>query len=51
VVFLSHFTGGGIPVLDLDVDDFWDYYDAAMKQYEMEIKMQRRVILSGIEKK
>ena len=50
-MFLAHFTGGGIPVLDLDADDFWEYFDEAMKLYEMETKIQRRVILSGIEKK
>jgi hypothetical protein len=50
-VFLAHFTGGGISVLDLDVEDFWSYLDEAMKLYEMEQKQINRVVISGVEKR
>jgi len=49
-VFLAHFTGGGIPVLDLDVDEFWEYFDEAMKMQEMKMKSIHRIALAGIEK-
>jgi hypothetical protein len=51
-VFLAHFTGGGIStVLELPAGDFCDYLGEARKLYEMEMKMPRRVILAGIEKR
>lgn len=50
-MFLAHYTGGGINgVLDLTTDEYFNYLDAALKLYEMEMKTPRRVVLSGIEK-
>ena len=38
IVFLAHFTGGGIDgVLDLIVEDYFSYLDAAVEIYEKEI--------------
>ena len=52
IVFLAHFTGGGIDgVLDLIVEDYFSYLDAAVEIYEKEITTPRRVVLSGIEKR
>ena len=35
IVFLAHFTGGGIDgVLDLIVEDYFSYLDAAVEIYE-----------------
>jgi hypothetical protein len=52
VVFLAHFTGGGIDsVLDLDSEDFFNYLDEAAKLYGIEMKAPKRVILTGIEKR
>lgn len=52
IVFLAHFTGGGIDgVLDLIVEDYFAYLDAAVEIYEKEITTPRRVVLSGIEKR
>lgn len=51
-MFLSHYSGSGInEILDLTTDEYFKYLDAALELYEAEIKMPRRVILSGIEKK
>jgi hypothetical protein len=51
-VFLAHFTGGGIDsVLDLPIDDFWDYLIEAVELYKTETINPKRVVLSGIEKK
>ena len=45
IVFLAHFTGGGIDgVLDLIVEDYFAYLDR-------EEATPRRVVLSGIEKR
>jgi len=52
VLFLAHYTGGGInDVLDLCVEDFFLYLDAAAKFYKLEIERPIRVVLSGIENK
>ena len=52
IVFLAHFTGGGIDgVLDLIVEDYFAYLDRAVEIYEKEITTPRRVVLSGIEKR
>jgi hypothetical protein len=56
VVFLAHFTGGGIDsVLDLGVDDFTEYFNAAIELdkalYERYAKTVTRVVLAGIEKR
>jgi hypothetical protein len=52
VVFLAHFTGGGVDsVLDLEVNDFFKYLDEAIKLYSGEAKAPRRVVLAGIENK
>ena len=52
IVFLAHFTGGGIDsVLDLMVDDYFSYLESAVDIYEKEITTPRRVVLYGIEKR
>jgi hypothetical protein len=52
IVFLAHYTGGGIDsVLDLYIDDFWSYLDETMKLHKMENEAIRRVVLAGIEKR
>ena len=51
VVFLAHFTGGGISaVLDLDVDDYFAYLEAAAELYKTEMKAPRRSVVVGFEK-
>jgi hypothetical protein len=51
VVFLAHYTGGGIKtVLDLEVDDFFAYLDEAMELYKVEMKVPERVVVAGFEK-
>jgi hypothetical protein len=52
VVFLAHFTGGGIEsALDIPYSDFFDYLDEAMKLYEAEMKAPRRAVVAGFEKR
>jgi hypothetical protein len=49
---LAHYVGGGInEVLEMYVDDFFEYLDAVIVQRDEEIKNPTRVVLSGIEKK
>lgn len=51
MVFLAHFTGGGIDaVLDMDYEDYCSFLKHAVKMYEQEITKPRRVVLSGIER-
>lgn len=52
LVFLAHFTGGGIlPILELTTDDYFAFSDSAFTLYEKEISIPHRVVLSGIEKR
>ena len=53
IVFLAHFTGGGIDgVLDLIVEDYFSYLDAAVEIYEKgDHNTPAGVVLSGIEKR
>ena len=51
VVFLAHFTGGGInAVLDLIVEDYFDYLDEALKLYKEQFNVPRRVVVAGFER-
>jgi hypothetical protein len=51
VVFLAHFTGGGINgVLDLDTDEYFAYLDAAVELYKTEKRAPERVVVAGFEK-
>ncbi|GHT46141.1 hypothetical protein AGMMS49965_23530 [Bacteroidia bacterium] len=51
-VFLAHFTGSGIDsILDMQMDDAFNYLDEALKLYELEAKAPQRVVLAGIEKR
>ncbi|MCL2156235.1 MAG: hypothetical protein FWH53_11265 [Leptospirales bacterium] len=51
-MFLAHQVGGKIDsVLDLDAEDFLEYFDAAWDLNKEEKKRQTRVILLGIEKR
>jgi hypothetical protein len=51
VVFLAHFTGGGInDVLDLDMEDYFQYLEAALELYKTEMKAPKRVAVAGFEK-
>ncbi len=54
-MWLAHYTGSGIGgVLDLFIEDFWDYFDMSFKVYEQQLKIERQapqeVILTGIKK-
>jgi len=51
-VFLAHYVGGGInSVLDLEIEEFFEYYKAALEFYKLEMQRPVRVVLAGIEKK
>jgi hypothetical protein len=51
VVFLAHFTGGGINgVLDLELEDYFQYFEAAVELYKTEMKAPKRVAVAGFEK-
>ncbi|MDR3133268.1 MAG: hypothetical protein LBU42_04510 [Prevotellaceae bacterium] len=51
VVFLAHFTGGGIDaVLDMDIEEFFAYMEAAAELYKTEMKAPRRAVVAGFEK-
>jgi hypothetical protein len=50
-VFLAHYTGSGIDaVLDLDIEDYFVYMDAAVELYKTDIKTPKRAIVVGFEK-
>lgn len=50
-MFLARYTSSGIPaILDLDSEEFFDYLEEALEQFQEEKRMPVRVILSGIEK-
>jgi hypothetical protein len=52
VVFLAHYTGGGInSVLEMNTDEFFEYLECAFDLYKNELERPVRVVLSGIEKK
>jgi hypothetical protein len=51
VVFLAHFTGGGISdILDLEITDFFTYLKEAVELYKTEMKAPRRAVVAGFEK-
>ena len=54
-MWLAHYTGSGIDwVLDLIVEDFWDWFNTSFEMYEQQLKIERQapqeVILAGIKK-
>ncbi len=52
IVFLAHWVGGGLDaVLDLTVEDFHRYFEAALEFYRQERTLPQRVVLAGIERK
>jgi len=52
VVFLAHYTGGGIDgVLDLEADEFFEYLESAVEFQKLEMQRPVRVVLAGIEKR
>ena len=51
-MFLAHYVGGGInDILDLYVDEFFEYLEAAIEFYKEDVKRPIRVVLLGTEKK
>jgi len=52
VVFLAHYVGGGInSVLDLKIDEFFEYLESAVEFQKLEMQRPVRVVLAGIEKR
>ena len=52
VVFLAHYVGGGIDnVLDLEIDEFFEYLESAVEFKKLEMQRTVRVVLVGIEKR